>query len=136
MMDIEATKPKRKASAVTSGRRLMLDHADRRSASYRRFKDVFAAIISDLGGADAGLSEGQRQLARRAATIAVRCEEMEQSAISGGSFDLDAYGRATGNMRRAFETLGLRRVPRDITPDLQDYLNGKADEVEAAEESK
>ena len=40
----------------------------------RLFRDILAEIISDLGGHDGGLSEAQRQLARRCATIAIACE--------------------------------------------------------------
>jgi hypothetical protein len=54
----------------------------------RRFKNVLAEIISDLGGRD-GLSEGQRQLARRATTISLECEKSEATAVSGAAINLE-----------------------------------------------
>ena len=46
------------------------------------------------GGADL-LSEGQRQLARRAATVSLACEKMEGEAAAGAAINLEAYGRLT-----------------------------------------
>ena len=76
-----------------------------------------------MGGREAGLSEGQRQLARRAATIAVACERMEGQSAIGKEIDLEQYGRLTDRLGRAFQRLGLHRQPRDIgQPD--DELGG------------
>ena len=76
---------------------------------------MLAEIISDLGGADL-LSEGQKQLARRCATISIACERMEGEAALGKEIDLDAYGTLTDRLGRALQRLGLKRHPRDITP--------------------
>jgi hypothetical protein len=57
-------------SRVTNGKTLFVE-ADQRGPWARRWRDVLAEIISDLGGADL-LSEGQKQLARRCATISGR----------------------------------------------------------------
>jgi hypothetical protein len=72
---------------------------------------VLNEIISDLGGADI-LSEGQRQLARRAATLAVECERLEGEMASGREADLHRYGQLTDRIGRTFHRLGL------ITPTL------------------
>jgi hypothetical protein len=37
--------------------------------------------------------------------------------------DLDLYIRGSGSLRRLLETLGIKRVPRDVTPTLDQYLN-------------
>ena len=98
-------------SAVTNGRRLhAVAPGDTRWA--RRFRDVLCLIISDLGGHGAGLSEGQRQLARRAATISIECEKMEGEAAAGAPFDVVTYGMLTDRLGRVLERLGLRRQPR------------------------
>jgi hypothetical protein len=65
------SRPSRGRSAVTNGKRLHVVRPGD-TAWARRFRDVLAEIISDLGGPDR-LSEGQRQLARRCATIAIVC---------------------------------------------------------------
>src|SRR5262249_44246354 len=106
-------------SAVTNGRRLhVVAPPDGKWA--RRFRDVLAEIVSDLGGADL-LSEGQRQLARRAATISIACERMEGEAAAGNEIDLEEYGRLTDRLGRAFHRLGVRRDPRENAPDPLDH---------------
>lgn len=72
----------------------------------RRFKDVLGEIISDLGGRET-LSEGQRQIARRCATISIACERMEGEAAAGEDINLDTYGTLTDRLGRAFQRLGL-----------------------------
>jgi hypothetical protein len=85
-------------SAVTNGKRLHVVRPGD-TAWARRFRDVLAEIISDLGRD--GLSEGQRQLARRCATISIACEKMEGEAAAGNEIDLDAYGTLTDRLGRA-----------------------------------
>src|SRR5262249_21886590 len=112
--------PSRHRSAVTNGKRLhVVQPGD--TAWARRFRDVLAEITSDLGGADL-LSEGQRGLARRCATISIACERMEGEAAAGAEINLEEYGRLTDRLGRAFQRLGLKREPRDIGPSLAEYL--------------
>ena len=80
----------------------------------RRFRDVFEEIVSDLGGADL-LSEGQKQLARRAALMSVACEVMEGKSVQGEEIDLEQFGQLSDRIGRAFHRLGLKRVARDVT---------------------
>jgi hypothetical protein len=114
----------RQRSRVTNGRSPFVE-ADRRGPWARRWSDVLAEIISDIGGHDAGLSEGQRQLARRATTIAIACERMEGEAAAGKAIDLEQYGRLTDRLGRAFQRLGLRRQARDVSQTLDQYLADK-----------
>ena len=87
---------KSQRSAVTNGKRLhVIRPGD--TAWARRFRDVLAEIISDL--ASDSLSEGQRQMARRCATIAIACERMEGEAAAGRDIDLDTYGTLTDRTR-------------------------------------
>lgn len=72
---------------MTNGKRLHVV-APGDTAWARRFRDVLSEIVSDLGGHD-GLSEGQRQLARRAATISIMCEKLEGEAAAGNAIDLE-----------------------------------------------
>jgi hypothetical protein len=62
-------------SKVTNGNSLFVE-ADSRGPWPRRFKDLIAAHVADLGGAD-GLSEAQKQLVRRAVTMEIELERME-----------------------------------------------------------
>jgi len=112
-------RPPRVRSAVTNGRRLHVRPVGD-SAWSRRFRDLLAEITSDLGGPES-LSEGQKQLARRCATIALECEKIEVRAVSGQQIDLETYGQLTDRLGRAFGRLGLKRVARDVET-LAEYL--------------
>jgi hypothetical protein len=113
-------------SAVTNGRRLHVVRPGD-TAWARRFRDVLAEIVSDLSGPD-GLSEGQRQLARRCATIAIACEKMEGEAAAGNDIDIETYGTLTDRLGRCFQRLGLERRTRDAgSLSLRDRLQLEAD---------
>jgi hypothetical protein len=78
-------------------------------------------LLSGFGGPD-HLSEGQRQLARRCATIALECERIEGHAVAGKEIDLDVYGQLTDRIGRAFQRLGLKRVAKNVTPSVAEYV--------------
>jgi hypothetical protein len=111
--DEAAPRPRTLRSKVTNGTRLHAE-ADGRTLWSRRFRDLVLGHISDLGGRSI-LSEAQIALIKRAATLEVELERMEGKLSQGEHVDLDKYGRATGNLRRVLESLGLERRPRDIT---------------------
>jgi hypothetical protein len=103
----------------------LLPMTDGRSATARRFKDLVEDIAADLGG-KALLSEGQKQLIRRAAMLSAECERQEALAARGeAEFDVELYGMICDRLGRLFGRLGLERVSRDVTPDLRSYLAGK-----------
>jgi hypothetical protein len=118
----------RRESGITSGRRL-LDGGNWNSPWQRRYRDLMAGHISDLGGKDQ-LSVAQLSLSRRAAALEVELERLEAKLSNGEEVDLDRYGRAASHLRRLLETLGLRRVAKDVTPTLRGYLNAKRDGIE------
>jgi hypothetical protein len=105
---------------VTNGSTPFVE-ADGRGPWARRWRDIVAEITSDLGGHDV-LSEGQRQLVRRAATISIACEKLEGEAALGAEINLELYGTLTDRLGRCFQRLGLKRQPRDVTPTLSEYL--------------
>lgn len=111
-----------KRSAVTNGSRLHVAVRGGNAIWNRRFSDVYAEITNDLGGPDL-LSEGQRQLIRRCATLSIECEKLEGLAVLGKDIDLDLYGQMTDRLGRCLQRLGLKRVARNVT-DLKSYLNG------------
>ena len=65
----------------------------------------------------------------------VECERLEARAVAGEVIDLDLFGTLTDRLGRAFQRLGLKRVPRDVTPTLAEYLARKANAAEANESS-
>lgn len=113
-------------SAVTNGTAL-LPGVDHRSTWVRRIRDLQSLHIVDLGGEDT-LSEAEFSIIRRIATMTVALEQMEQGfAIAGAATvpELDAYQRASNSLRRLLETIGIRRRPKDVTPDIRTYLANK-----------
>jgi len=108
---------KKLRSQVTNGRRAFVDGGDERSPWARRFRDLIAAHAGDLGGTDV-LSEAQRSLVRRAATIEIQLEQLEGQLSEGKAADLAVYATASGHLRRLLETLGIERRARDVTDPL------------------
>jgi len=118
------TPRKRPRSAITSGRKLFVE-GDPNSAWSRRYYDLCVGHINDLGGRDV-LSEAQLSLIRRASAIECELERLDAALSLGEAVDLDSYGRATSHLRRLFETLGLKRQPREIEVDPLDYAREQA----------
>jgi hypothetical protein len=128
------SRAKRPRSAITSGRQLFID-GDSNSAWSRRFHDLVVGHVADLGGADL-LSEAQFSLIRRAAAIETELERLDAMLSRGDAVDMDCYARVAGHLRRLFETLGLKRVPHDVTPDLyRDVLPALANQPTPVEAS-
>jgi hypothetical protein len=115
--DMQANIGPTNRSRVTNGKTALLGGAMRKRTA-RRFRDILAAIVADLGGFNT-LTEGKRQLARRAALMSVTCEELETRAMAQGEdIDLDQYGQLSDRIGRCFQRLGLKRVSRNITPSI------------------
>jgi hypothetical protein len=109
---------KRQRSALTNGRKL-LEGVDGRSPWVRRAKDLIREHLSDLGGPD-NASAAERSIIRRAAVITTELEQLEaRFALAGiaNPEDLSLYFTGANNLRRLLEAVGLRRRPRDLTPD-------------------
>ena len=113
-------------SRVGNGAKL-LPATDGRSMTARRFKDLVMDISLDLGGLDI-LSEAQKQLIRRAAMLSAECERHEALSARGEKeFNIELYVVMTNALRRVLETVGLRRVARDVSPQLEDYLSARTE---------
>jgi hypothetical protein len=117
-------------SRITNGKAFVLG-TDGRNPWIRRCKDIAAAHTTDLGG-ESVISEAQRSLIRRIAILTVQSEMLESkfAKVNGDADprDLDLYIRASGNLRRLLQTIGLERRQRDVTPDplqfARSYQNG------------
>jgi hypothetical protein len=110
-------------SRITNGQ-VLLSGVDQRSLWMRRFRDIHALHVQDLGGADA-LSQAQASLVRRIACLSVEAERLEMLfAQEQGASDhkLQVYYRLADVLRRLLKTVGLKRVARDITPSLHDIM--------------
>jgi hypothetical protein len=99
------------------------ENMDRRCGAFRETKRLIDALEADLGGADQ-LSTGERQLVQHGGVLGAILTDLEARWIAGEPIDVLAYCTIVNAQRRVFESIGLRRRPKDITPRLPDYLEG------------
>jgi hypothetical protein len=119
-------------SRITNGKDLLPD-IDGRIRFVRRFRDLNALLLSDLGGSDQ-CSEAEKALIRRACCLAVECERLEMVFAQDGKASpsyLNLYIRACGTLRRILKTTGLARRAKDLTPTVADYVASIQDEEAA-----
>jgi hypothetical protein len=124
--------PSRQRSRVTNGTGLFVDAGDGRGPWARRMRDVIDLHLADLGGADV-VSEAEASIVRRAATLTIELERLEArfSTSEAPPADLDLYQRTANSLRRLLEAVGLKRVPRDVTPSIGSYLASREPEAAA-----
>jgi len=118
-VDDPSVTPRKGRSRVTNGKVL-----NQRSPWVRRCKDVIAAHLSDLGGAD-NTSAAERSIIRRAAVLTTELEVLEVRFAKAGeacASDLEVYQRCSNSLRRLLEAVGLQRRPREVGPTLSDLL--------------
>jgi hypothetical protein len=101
----------------------ILQGVDMRTHGGRRFKELCADLMDHLGG---DVTSPQFAIIRRAAALAVWCEEQEAAQATSGELDIAAYSAATNTLRRLLADLGLERRSRDVTPTLTAYIGGQA----------
>jgi hypothetical protein len=114
---------------VSNGRQAFLVPTGQGLAA-RRWREIYHAISTDITAGEP-LSEAEKQLSRRAATICIQCELMEARSAAGldETMDLALYGMLTDRLGRVLQRLGIKRVPRDVTSlSLEQYLAREADE--------
>jgi hypothetical protein len=102
----------------------LLPGVDGRSGWVRRLRDLINLHLSDLGGIER-VSEAEKSIVRRIATLTVELERMEAAFATAGQAtpdQLDLYQRTANSLRRLLESVGLKRVPRDVTPSVAQYI--------------
>jgi hypothetical protein len=115
-------RPRAHRSSVTNGSRLFaVGGLDGRSQTARRFRDLIEITTNDLGGPEL-LSEGQRQLIRRAACLSIMAESIESDLARDLPFDVNVYGCICDRLRRVYESIGLERRARPVNDELDDAL--------------
>lgn len=117
------SKPKPQGATRIGTQGTILAGVDMRTHGGRRFKELCADLVDHLGDDP---TAPQFAIIRRAAALAVWCEQAEADQAQGGEFDVASYTTAANTMRRLLSDLGLERRARDVTPDLQTYIAGKA----------
>jgi len=100
----------------------LLPHVDGRSLTYKRYREIVAALAADQGGADT-LSAARAQLIRRFAAASVLAEQMETRLASGEPIDISEHALLCSSLVRLGQRIGIdRRVIRDVTPSVADYV--------------
>lgn len=131
----QITQRKTKArSRVTNGKSLFPKDVDQRSLYYRRFRDLIDLLSADLGGADR-LGTAEQSIVRTAATHMAALEQLEMrfALAEGGATneDLAIYTSLSNSLRRLLKEIGIKRKPRDVTPQSpRDYLRSRIIEHE------
>ncbi|MER9816489.1 hypothetical protein [Mesorhizobium sp. M0129] len=97
----------------------LLPGVDGRSPMLRRWRELVAQFVSDMGGDP---PETKRTIAKRASALIVWCESAESKMANGEDLDITAYTTAANSLRRHLVDIGLERKARDITPTLEQYL--------------
>jgi len=115
-------------------RLVTLESLDQRTTAARRVKEVVGALESDLGGSE-HLSTAQRILVQRIAVQAAIIESSEASWARGESVDVASYTTMVNALRRNLETIGLKRIARDETLTLAEYLRSKEAEAGDVDEA-
>jgi hypothetical protein len=117
--------PKHAFRTATGNGNRVLDGVDGRSWPARRFREVSAALGSDLGGSE-HLSEAQIQLCRSAAGLVVLRESLDVQAAKEGpeAVNVPTYALICNSLRRVLSTIGLQRVPRNVDHIEEAYMRG------------
>ena len=123
---------KQNRSRTTNDTSYFHGNVDGRSASARRFRDVYLEILEELGGTD-NVTGFQRQIAKGCAGMTLVRERMESEVVAGNAVDFDIYVRLIGALRRALNTLGLKQRASIIQkPTIDDFLGGPDGEADDA----
>jgi hypothetical protein len=90
-------------------------------------RDLIQLHLADLAGEES-VSEAEKSIVRRAATLTVELERMESIfAVAGEALpeQLELYQRTANSLRRLLESVGLERRAKLIVPSLSEYLKAK-----------
>jgi hypothetical protein len=105
---------------------LTLADLDKRTTAAKRARNLIQKVHGDLGGIE-HLAAGEQQVVQRAVLLGVMAEDIESRWLMGEAVDPTVLATIANAQRRLFETVGLKRVSRDITPTLEQIAKHLAD---------
>ena len=111
-------------SKITSGKRL-LQGVDGRLPAGRRFADLCRAYEAQCGG---NLTVVGKMLCKQAASLSIRCEQLQADVVIGKPVAIDDLVRATSEIRRILAAVtGKPSRNQAAAPSLLDaYLENEA----------
>jgi len=125
---IDAQQAPAASSPVDEQVSAFLRSIDKRTLRARHYAAVLDNLIADLGGADR-VSTAEVELARRCAVLSVLAGAIDKDAVEGKPVDIAGLCAITNALQRCLNRIGLKRVPRDVTPSLRDLLSGEKTEA-------
>lgn len=106
-----------------AGDRVALEGVDMRTWHGRRFKETCHSLSTHCGSPSAT----QEIMLRRVAALTVWCEIQEAFLCNGDPrFELTVYTSAANTIGRLCSQLGVQPPQRDVTPDLEAYIDAQA----------
>ena len=97
---------------------------DGRTSAARRFDAVAHAIAQDMGGEE-HLSAIERHLVEAFAGVSIHLGHLHAKLLQGEQINMLEHATAVSTMARIASRIGVKRVPRDVTPTLEEYVSHK-----------
>ena len=110
---------------IRLGYELMPFAVDGRGSLAKRFKEIACQVMVDQSD---DLPAVRLQLVKRFVGVCVLCETIEGQVVAGETVEVTEYSALISALVRLANRIGIDRIPRNVTPNLNDYLR-----VEAAE---
>ena len=107
---------------------------DGRTRARKLFDRIASGIAADLGGRDR-LTTIEVALVEAFAGAALHLYNLNARLMLGDEIDLSEHAHAVSSLVRVASRIGTGRRPRDVTPNLQEYLASLPGEREASSEA-
>ena len=112
---------------VGFGKLLTMADVDARGGVPRKLRALSRTLARELGE---DLPLAQMMLVQRVVMLEALCTHTEAAILLGQDVSLSDYLSMISTQRRLLQTLGLKRVPKDITPDPLDYAREHSEAAE------
>jgi hypothetical protein len=114
--DTAAKAKRRRQHKAVKIRPFTREQLDQRTAAFKMFESLYAAIAADIGGVDQ-VSAVQRELIEAFCGVAIRLNDLNTRGLAGQPVDLADLSLAASTLTRLASRIGIHRVPRDVTLD-------------------
>jgi hypothetical protein len=114
--DTAAKAKRRRPHKAVKIRPFTREQLDQRTAAFKMFESLYAAIAADIGGVDQ-VSAVQRELIEAFCGVAIRLNDLNTRGLAGQPVDLADLSLAASTLTRLASRIGIHRVPRDVTLD-------------------
>jgi hypothetical protein len=123
-------KPKRRRPyKAIKPRPFTREQLDQRTAAFKMFDSLYAAVASDCGGMDQ-ISAVQRELIEAFCGVAIRLNDLNTRGLAGQPVNLSDLSLAASTLTRLASRIGIARRAKELTPSVDQYVR---DYHEAAE---